>query len=222
MNKLTRVVTIIALALGGMTAANVASADVSYNIGWASEYYYRGVLQKTSSASAGIDLEEGGFYIGAWTADVGDGVEIDGYLGYGIEMENGLSASLGFTGYYYTGEFDDTYEEVNLNLGFGIASVEYSVGEWDGFGADADYWFAALTLESENGFYGTYGTWGDDFDGDYIELGYGTTISEIDFGIAVILSSDEISDQCSPACTGGPSDDPSESEAIVFTIGKTF
>ena len=204
-----------ALFLTGLFSAQTASAEVSYNIGFASEYYYRGIKQKNSSASAGIDYEQGGFYVGAWTADVGDGLEIDGYFGYGIEIED-FTASLGFTGYYYTGEFDDTYEEVNLNLGYGIFALEYSVGEWDGFGAEADYDFLAATVELESGFYGKYGTFGDDFDGDYIELGWGTTVSEIDLGVAVILSSDELSDQLDS------SGDATESEAIVFTIGKTF
>ena len=77
----------------------------------------RGILQKNSSASAGADYENGGFYVGTWAADVGDGLEVDLYAGYGFETEAGFSASVGFTGYYYTGEFDDTYEEFNLNLG---------------------------------------------------------------------------------------------------------
>ncbi|MDA1371246.1 MAG: TorF family putative porin [Proteobacteria bacterium] len=215
MKRLTHLAAGLVLASSGLIATS-ASAEVSYNIGWASEYYYRGILQKNSSASVGIDWTEGGFYAGSWAADVGDGAEVDGYFGYGIETESGFTASVGFTGYYYTGEFDDTYEEVNLNLGYGMFSLEYSVGEWDGFGADADYDFLGLTITGENGLYGTYGTFGDDFDGDYIEIGWGTTISDIDFGIAGIFSSDELSDQVSS------SGSPTESEAIVFTIGKTF
>ena len=203
-----------ALSLAGL-ATQSAYADVSYNIGWASEYHYRGIFQKNSSASAGIDFEESGFYAGAWTADVGDGLEIDGFFGYGIESGD-FSGSIGFTGYYYTGEFDDTYEEINLNLGYSWIGLEYSVGEWDGFGNDADYDFLAVTIDPGNGWYGTYGTFGDDFDGDYIEVGYGTSIAEIDFGVAFIYSSDELSDQLDS------DGDATESEAVVFTIGKTF
>lgn len=202
---------------GSLGMAGVASADVSYNIGFASEYHYRGVFQKNSSASAGVDFEEGGFYLGTWTADVGDGLEVDVYGGYGIETEEGFSASLGFTGYYYTGEFDDTYEEINLNLGYGIFGLEYSVGEYDNFGGpDLDYDFLAGTLSFENGIYATYGTFGDDFDGEYLELGWGTTVSDIDLGVAVILASDELSDQLD---SGGS---PTEAESLVFSIGKTF
>ena len=215
MRKLINITAGLVFASSGIFATT-ASAEVSYNIGYTSEYYYRGILQKESSGSAGIDYEEGGFYAGAWTADVGDGLEVDGYFGYGIETESGFTLSGGFTGYYYTGEFDDTYEEVNLNLGYGMFGLEYSVGEWDGFGASADYDFLAVTISGENGLYGTYGTLGDEFDGDYVELGWGTTISDIDFGIAAILSSDELSDQVSS------SGSPTESEALVFSISKSF
>lgn len=214
-SKLLKLITLCGFAVTSLGALQTAQAEVSYNIGFASEYYYRGILQKDSSASAGIDYNEGGFYAGAWTADVGDGLEIDGYFGYGIESGD-FSASLGFTGYYYTGEFDDTYEEINLNLGYGIFGLEYSVGEYEGFGDDQDYDFLAATFSFENGIYAKYGTFGDDFDGDYIELGWGTTISEIDFGVSVIRSSDELSDQ------SDSSGNPTESEALVFTIGKTF
>lgn len=217
MRAFNKIVAAAALASGALMTSNVASADVSYNIGFASEYYFRGVLQKNSSGSVGADYENAGFYAGTWAADVGDGLEVDGYFGYGIETDAGLTASLGFTGYYYTGEFDDTYQEINLNLGYGLFSLEYSVGEYDNFdGPTLDYDFLAGTVSLENGLYGTIATWGQDFDGEYLELGYGVTVSDIDLGIALILSSDEISDQLD---SGGS---PTESEAVVFTIGKTF
>ena len=214
MKKLLASSVIAATAFTGVAAP--AMADLSANIGYASEYYYRGIYQAESSANAGLDFEQDGLYLGTWVADVGDGLEVDGYFGYGIETEAGFSIGVGFTGYYYTGEFDDTYEEINLNLGYGPVSLEYSVGEWDGFGDDADYDFLAVTFEAENGFYGKYGTFGKDFDGDYIELGWGTTIAEIDFGIAAVLNSDELSDELDS------DGDPTEGEAIIFTIGKTF
>lgn len=216
MNRVMQLATGLVLASAAIVAPATARAEVSYNLGYASEYYFRGVLQKTSSGSAGIDFEQNGFYVGSWAADVGDGLEIDGYLGYGMEFDSGVSASIGYTGYFYTGEFDDTYSEINLGLGYGMFSLEYSVGEWDGFGAKQDYDFLALTVEAENGLYATAGTWGDDFDGEYLELGYGSTIAEIDYVFALILSSKELSDQ------DDAGDDPTGSEAVVFSIGKTF
>lgn len=203
------------LAAGMLTSAS-ANAGVSANVGFVSEYYYRGILQKTSSASGGIDFEEGGFYLGTWAADVGDGLEVDVYGGYGIETDGGFSASVGFTGYYYTGEFDDTYEEINLGFGFGGLSVGYSVGEWDGFGSPEDYDFLEVSYGAENGMYVTYGTFGDDFDGDYFEVGYGTEIGGFDAGVAAIFSSEELSDQVDD------NGDAARSEALVFSISKSF
>ena len=226
MKALTRILAIAAVASSALVTANVASADLSYNIGFASEYYYRGILQKDSSASAGIDYDYNGFYVGTWAADVGDGAEVDVYFGYGIETDQGFSGSVGFTGYYYTGQFDDTYQEVNFNVGYKILGIEYSVGEYDNFkGDDQDYQFLAGTVTLDNGLYATVGAFMDDFDGEYVELGWGTTVSELDLGIAIIINSDDLSDECSNegvGCTGSVDDRPSTGEAVVFTIGKTF
>lgn len=209
MKNLARMALSSVIAMSALVTTQ-ASAEVSYNVGFVSEYYYRGIFQKSSSASAGIDFEQNGLYLGAWSADVGDGLEVDLYGGYGIETDAGLSASLGFTGYYYTGDFDDTYQEVNLGLGYGMFSLGYSSGQWDGFGAEEDYDFLEIGFATDSGFYGTYGTFGKDFDGDYFEFGYGTSISEFDVGVSYILT-DELGDQ-----EGG------EAEAIVFSIGKGF
>ena len=218
MKKVTRFIPAAIAASIFAASLNVApaAAEVSANVGYASEYYFRGILQKESSASAGVDYEEGGFYLGSWAADVGDGLEVDLYTGYGMEFDSGLSLGVGFTGYYYTGEFDDTYEEINLSAGFGALSLEYSIGEWKGFGTPADYTFAAITYETEIGFYGTYGTFGDEADGDYFELGYGTEIGGFDAGVAFIINSEELSDQMD---ADGNAD---AGQAIVFSLGKSF
>ena len=209
MKNLARLALSSVIAMSALVTTQ-ASAEVSYNVGFVSEYYYRGIFQKSSSASAGIDFEQNGLYLGAWSADVGDGLEVDLYGGYGIETDAGFSASLGFTGYYYTGDFDDTYQEVNLGLGYGMFSLGYSSGQWDGFGAEEDYDFLEIGFSTDSGLYGPYGTFGKDFDGDYFEFGYGTSISEFDVGVSYILT-DELGDQ-----EGG------EAEAIVFSIGKGF
>ena len=209
MKNLARLALSSVIAMSALVTTQ-ASAEVSYNVGFVSEYYYRGIFQKSSSASAGIDFEQNGLYLGAWSADVGDGLEVDLYGGYGIETDAGFSASLGFTGYYYTGDFDDTYQEVNLGLGYGMFSLGYSSGQWDGFGAEEDYDFLEIGFSTDSGLYGTYGTFGKDFDGDYFEFGYGTSISECDVGVSYIWT-DALGDQ-----EGG------EAEAIVFSIGKGF
>jgi uncharacterized protein (TIGR02001 family) len=187
--------------------ATTAQADLSINAGYASEYHFRGILQKNSSASGGIDYESGGFYIGSWAADVGDGLEVDGYFGYGTEIGE-LSLSVGYTGYFYTGDFDDTYQEINLGAGFGILSVDVAVGEYDNFGGPTqDYTYYALTLE-KNGLYGTYAGFAQDADGEYLQFGYNGTVADIDFGVALIFANDDLVGE--------------DEESLVFTIGKTF
>jgi len=205
MKKLLASSAIAVVAAAGFAAP--AMADLSANVGFASEYYYRGILQKSSSASAGLDFVAGGFYVGTWAADVGDGLETDVYGGYNLELGE-FTVGAGFTGYYYSGDFDETYEEINLSAGWSFLSVGYSVGEWDGDGGQ-DYDFFEITAE-HNGFYGKYGTFGKDFDGDYFEVGYGTEVGGFDLGIAGIFSSKELSDQ------------DGSSEALIFTIGKSF
>lgn len=194
-------------AFAAVLMASTVNAGGSANIGWSSDYYYRGIFQAESSASAGVDYESGGFYAGTWTADVGDGLEIDGYFGYSGAFGN-LSYGIGFTGYYYTQDFDDTYEEINLSAGYGIASIDVAVGRYDNFGnGRQNYTYYSLTLEKK-GFYGKYAGFARDFDGDYFEFGYATSIEEVDLGLSVIFASDKLV---------GRSD-----ESLIFTVGKIF
>ena len=197
----------IGLLASLLMVTSVARADWSANLGFASEYYYRGIFQESTSANGGLDYSNGGFYAGTWAADVGDGLEVDGYFGYGFDVGD-VSLSVGFTGYYYTGDFDDTYQEINLGAGFGWLSLDVAIGEYDNFdGPTQDYTYYSLTLEKK-GFYGKYGGFAQDFDGEYVEAGYGTTFAEIDVALSVIFSNKDLI---------GEND-----EAIVFTIGKSF
>ena len=190
-----------------LAASSGANADWSANVGYASEYYYRGFFQKESSASGGLDYaSDTGFYVGAWAADVGDGLEVDGYFGYGTEVGE-VALSIGFTGYYYTGDFDDTYEEINLGAGFGNLTVDVAIGEYDA-PETQDYTYYAITYAAENGLYGKYAGFSQDFEGNYFEFGYGTSVAEIDLGVSLIFPDEDIAGD--------------DDEAIVFTIGKGF
>ena len=68
-----------------LVIATQAQADVSANLGFASEYYYRGIFQESTSANGGLDYESGGFYAGTWAADVGDG--LDEGMGRTVELD---------------------------------------------------------------------------------------------------------------------------------------
>ena len=55
-------------AHAGEAVADDHSSSVSYNIGFMSEYWYRGVYQSDSAVSFGADYEAGSFYAGTWWA----------------------------------------------------------------------------------------------------------------------------------------------------------
>jgi uncharacterized protein (TIGR02001 family) len=196
----------VAIAL---LSSGLAQAGWSANLGYASDYYFRGIFQATSSPSGGVDYETGGFYAGVWAADVKDGLEVDGYFGYGGEVED-FGYSIGYTGYFYTGDFDDTYQEINLGGSYGLLSLDVAVGRYDAFTAPTqDYTYYALTVEKD-GFHGKYAGFAQDFDGDYFEVGYGTTVADVDLGIVLLFNDSTLSG------TG------SSDESLIFTIGKSF
>ncbi len=205
----------IALALLAPLGAKAQEAEVSANAGFVTQYFYRGIFQKDSSASAGLDVGFGALSLGTWLADVGDGVEIDFYGSVGVDVGEG-SLSIGGTAYLYTGQFDDTYLEANLGAGYGPMSVEFSIGQYENFGGPTlDYWFAGVTAEHE-GFYGTVAGFGMDFSGNYGEVGYGFSAADLDFTISGILSDSELS-----GLLGGDGL-PTPGLTVIFGIGKTF
>jgi uncharacterized protein (TIGR02001 family) len=197
----------IRIVLMALLATGTANAEWSGNIGWASDYYFRGIFQASSSANGGIDYAKGGFYAGTWMADVGDGLEVDGYFGFTSEIGE-VSYGIGFTGYYYTEEFDDTYEEINLNVAYGPARIDVALGRYGNFDAGPqNYSYYSLTLEKE-GFYGKYAGFARDFAGEYFEFGYSASLAEVDLGLSLILANDELVGD--------------SGESLVFSVGKTF
>jgi uncharacterized protein (TIGR02001 family) len=181
-----------ALVLSAAALPATSHAEVAAHIGWSSEYIYRGIFQEDSSAFAGIDYtSDGGFYLGTWGADVGQGIETDLYFGYAGGED--FTYKVGYTGYYYSDDFDDTYNEVNLGIGYGLFALDVAIGEWDGFGNSADYTFTSVTLAPDMWPYFKFGTYSDDFDGDYLEIGYTLTVGGddgIDLTFALVNSDD--------------------------------
>ena len=208
--KLATVAAALLASAGFTQTAAAEEGSLSANIGYVSQYHFRGIQQTGGgSASFGLDYENGGFYVGTWAADVADGLEIDFYGGYGLELESGLSLGLGVTTYQYTGDFDSAYNELNLSAGFGVFSLEYTIGtqedDVDLGIAETDYTFLGLTVE-HNGFAATFGTFGDEADGEYFEVGYGTEIGGFDVGVGAIFSGSDLDDD----------------EALYFSVSKSF
>lgn len=215
----------LSLAVAAASAASVvpatAQAGVSANVGVVSTYIYRGVQQTSdASASVGIDYEnESGFYIGAWGADVGsgtDGLEYDVYAGWSGEFE-GVSLGLGVTTYQYTGDFDTSYNEYNLSVGYGPVEVGYAGGKWeDGAvdGSDSDYTDMYITADIE-GVSLTYGVWDSDTDLDdnavsRFEVGYGLELAKgLEGSVTYIKSMHEDSSN-------------DDEDYLVFGLSKSF
>ncbi|MDZ7778840.1 MAG: TorF family putative porin [Gemmatimonadota bacterium] len=184
------IVAVFLLSLSLPSRAVSQEVDMTANVGWVSEYLYRGIPQNTSSASMGLDLAVGPVYLGTWAADVGEGAEVDLYGGVGIDV-HGLALSAGGTGYLYTGEFDDTYAEGNFGAAYGPVSVDFAVGRYLTDPETLDYTFLVVGGEVR-GWYANLGRFDGDFDGMYGELGYGFTVSEIDFTVGWVLSDAEL------------------------------
>ncbi len=198
---------IVAIVLATVSFGPAQAVDITANGGAVTQYIFRGVPQSDGKAAAqgGVDLEASGFYLGTWASQVdtsartgpGDvpatGIEYDLYGGYGFDVGE-FSLGIGATGYFYTDDFDETYTEVNFSAGWEFISVELAIGEWDGT-LPQDYTYSAITFDYA-GFYGKYGTWGNDFDGDYIEIGYVATLTVADTDLFdysfVIIRSDEM------------------------------
>ena len=210
---LRKIIAVSILLLIALQSQHSHAVDYSANIGFASEYIYRGIPQKTSSASAGLGLTTGGFNLGVWGADVGDGIEIDYYGGYGFDVGD-FNFSVGGTLYTYTGDFDDTYVELNLGAGWKILSFDAAIGNYKNFaGPTLHYQFYSVTA-SYNGFYGKIGTFADDFDGTYYEAGYNNTLNIgdtdlFDYAIALV--------QSDATLLGGESD-----TNLTLTLSKAF
>jgi uncharacterized protein (TIGR02001 family) len=231
MQKKVLLTTAIALT-GGLPA--IAMADLSANVGWVSEYIYRGVYQEDSSAYGGFDFEDdSGFYAGVWGADVGVGLETDLYFGYSGSAGDDFGYSIGWTGYFYTENdppgspepgFYDTITEINLGISYGIFSLDHAIGEEDGWGSPTDYTFTTLTIAPEVGPYYSFNAFGDMYSGEYFEIGYGWELADVDLSISFMYALDVPS-------PGSPDpeyvlllseDVPYADTALVLGISKSF
>lgn len=234
----------VALLLGAALPHTKASAGdgegyelgISANVGFLSQYIYRGIKQSDSAAMGGLDVEYGPFYAGTWLADVSDGgdgldgsIEYDLYAGLSYALGDAVTVGVGYTSYQYTDLFDSAYNETNLALGFAsedfplTLDIEYSFGEHTNGGpgpvnrrqSDADYTFAAATL-GYKGLFLTYGGFSEDWEGHYVEVGYGTTVMEVlDVGLGFVNPSRDL------GADGGNLDDGGNTR-LYFSVSTTF
>ncbi|HMB74658.1 MAG TPA: TorF family putative porin [Gammaproteobacteria bacterium] len=214
-------------ALGIVAVPSMAAAEFSANAGWVSHYIFRGFYQSESSASAGLDYESGGFYIGTWGADVGDGLEYDVYFGYGGGSDD-FTWSVGYTAYRYTEDtYDDDYDEINLGVGFGGFSLDVALGEYSNYGPEVDYTYIGLGYALEGGtsfliaqtdFDGVGGSSGAD--GIWFEASHSWTIADELELYATYLYSPDGDDPNSTIVLSG--DNPFSEHALIFGVSAGF
>ena len=174
---------------GDGVAEEGSSSGVSYNIGYMSDYWYRGYFISESSVSFGADVEMGNFYVGTWWADVDTGMEYDVYAGYNFALM-GIPMYAGFTGYYYTDNYDSDYEEYNIGADLGFMSIDAAIdGDYELAAGDQGYQHYTITVPLSpvgiNMDY-VYQTWtGEAVVGHNHELHYSMTVSGVDVGLVV-------------------------------------
>jgi len=223
--------------------AQAEEPEFSYsgNIGFMSDYMYRGIHQSSSSAMGGLDLEYGGFYFGTWFADLQEdgwvegshrGFEYDVYAGFGFNLSEAVSASIGYTIYRYTDKgasaFDDDYDETNLGLGFAAydnlsIAIDYAIGENTAVDqTETDY--DVLTISAEYmGIYFTVGQWGvqeddqakNEVDASWWEVGYSRTVGDFDLSAGFVLSEKELA-------TGSDSAEDGDFSRFIFSMSTSF
>ena len=215
---LATLMSISMFAQAGEAVADDHSSAVSYNIGYMSEYWYRGYYMSESSVSFGADAEMGNFYVGTWWADVDEGVEYDIYGGYNFELM-GIPMYAGFTGYYYSDNFDSDYQEINIGADMGFMSIDAAVdGEYQLAAGDQGYQHYTITVPLS--FVGLpidyqYQTWsGEAITGHNHELHYGMTVSGVDVGLMLGRNIDTGHAVCL--------EDNDDSTYANFTLGYSF
>ena len=133
-------------AIAGITSAH---AQVTGNLGLASDYRFRGISQSQNgpAVQGGVDYaHSSGLYIGNWNSSVssqlytnGAGVESDIYAGYKKDIYKGLTIDVGSYNYFYPNATNGknpnfNTQELFAGLGYGPASVKYSRSTSNYFG----------------------------------------------------------------------------------------
>jgi uncharacterized protein (TIGR02001 family) len=197
------------LAAALLAAAGTASAgEFSSTITATSDYDFRGVTQSATDpalqASADFAFDNG-VYLGAWVSNVDFGgeenLELDTYLGWAYEGENGISWDFGYVRYTYpSDDADINYDELYAKVGYGNYGVElwyspdYSqtgLETWY-YAATADFdlaesWALNLGLGYNTGQYYEQG-WGtgtDAKDGSYWVYSVGVTKTWGNFDVSL-------------------------------------
>lgn len=109
LNKYFYHILLITVLVAGMTAGATAFDEISINSGvdFYNRYVWRGLdIANTPSIQPTLSIAYSGFEFGAWGAytlsnEASESDEIDFWIGYTLELENGVAFTLLATDYYY-------------------------------------------------------------------------------------------------------------------------
>lgn len=157
-----KVLALCALSLTATAPAFANDFEVSANVGFVSEYSFRGIAQSDErpALQGGFDVSHSsGLYAGVWgsNVDFNDGdqasLELDGYIGYSNNYK-GLNYDIGAIYYAYPGadsSLDYDFVEFSLAVGYDFdmfstsASINYSP-EYFGDSGHAEYYAANIDV----------------------------------------------------------------------------
>jgi uncharacterized protein (TIGR02001 family) len=198
----------------------IGGVDVAANIGFTSDYVFRGISQSDEgpAVQGGLDFShDSGFYAGVWgsNVDFNDGdeasVEVDFYGGYSGAV-NGFTYDVGAIYYAYPGADSDLdYDFVELALAggydFGVAAlsaaVNYTPDYFGGLG-DGVYYMAAIDVPLPHDFSlsGHVGHQTIDDGNDYTDwsLGVGYSLYGMDLSLAYHETDLDEPSECADGC----------------------
>ncbi len=149
-------------AVAAVLASGAASADLTGNIGVASNYIWRGYTQSNDQAavSGGLDYShDSGFYAGTWVSNVdfsgGAGAgeyELDFYAGYGGEA-GGFGYDLGVATYQYPINPNTSFTELYVSGTYSVVTVGVNYNLDAGSANDAENTAGATGLYDEGDLY---------------------------------------------------------------------
>ena len=196
----------VGLALLAGTMSVPAHAELTGNIGVASQYIFRGVSFGDPQVSGGIDWSgPGGFYAGTWISSAGDEQEVDFYGGWANDL-----LDVGYIYYYFPddiGTQDAAEVYAGISVGMFSAMAWYAPSGFSNIDDDEYVYVEAnldlpLTEKISLGIHaGVTEGLGDAYDGtdstlvDYsLTLGFGDLflmVSATDYDVAVVTTQEK-------------------------------
>lgn len=149
MTRTARTLPALLAATGLLAAVPAAHADLTANIGAASNYVWRGTTQTNDGAavSGGIDYSHSsGLYVGTWVSNTSFGSqELDLYGGFSKSFK-GVGLDLGVIKYYYPQSTSLSWTEFSASLSYGpFSAAGHFTTDVFGTRTDAQYYEANVS-----------------------------------------------------------------------------